>query len=110
MADQGDEIEHIHVSSDDINPYVSDDELRITFDDGNHSADEDELNATNSSLAYLTQVRKARKKASDVAPSRTCTVRMIACTGFGFLIICLAMVGVSLVMSKDIDSLGKRML
>ena len=82
-------------------------EEEVKFGDGNISADEDELNTTNSSLAYLTQVRKKRKKSIDIVPRRTCTTRAIALTGIGFLVVCLVMVGGSLLMSKDIDTLGK---
>ena len=94
-----------HIFSDETNGCVLEAELK--FGDGTNSGDEDELNTTNSSLAYLTQVRKKRKKSVDMVPRRTCTTRTIAFTGIGFLVICLVMVGVSLLMSKDIDALGK---
>ena len=97
--DDGDQY---HIFSDETNACVLEDELK--FGDGTNSGDEDELNTTNSSLAYLTLVRK---KSVDMIPRRTCTTRAIAFTGIGFLVICLVMVGVSLLMSKDIDALGK---
>ena len=114
MADNEDVIENI--TNNEVNDYSSEEEVRLSIDygnnfaneEGNNNIDEDGLDATNSSLAYLTHVRQARKKKAPVgAPRRTCTTRVIACTTIGFLVICLTMVGVSLLMSKNIDNLGK---
>ena len=113
MANQDDEIEHIsaeetdNIYTEEIHTCPSEDEIHCSLDFGNNSADEDDLNTTNSSLAYLTQVREARKKVAVGEPRRTCTTRVVACTAVGFLLVCFLMVGISLLMSKNIDSLGK---
>lgn len=103
----GDVAELCQMFSEEISACVSDDEIHVPIDYGNTSADEDDLNTTNSSLAYLTHVREARKRTVDGSPRRTCTTRVVACTGLGFLVVCLIMVGVSLLLSKNIDDMGK---